>query len=129
MNKVFIPPPQVSNHEPPNCHPAEGSPYSDFEPFPLPPSPVEILNAPAVEFTEIGAKNLNKINGAKSLISEPRSAAPLNLLGGGSCRFPGAQTAERKRRAAIAVDTEIGTGDLVISRDGVRAYRIPKVRR
>ena len=126
MNKVFIPPPQVSNHEPPNCHPAERSPYSDFEPFPLPPSPIEILNAPAVEFTEIGAKNLNEINGRKSAICDARSALPLDLVGGSRHRFAGARTAQGTRLAAAAIDAELGVGVRVISSDGVPAYLIPR---
>jgi hypothetical protein len=70
-------------------------------------------------------KNLSEINGAKSAICDPRSAPPLDLIGG-SGRFSGARTSKRDRLAAAVIDTTVGTGELVISRDGVRAYRVQR---
>ena len=88
----------------------------------------EFLSRPETVFPKTGLKSPNEINGPKSLVGRGRSSLPLNLVGGGSCQFPRARTAERKHRVAAAIDAELGTGNLVMSRDGVPAYLIPSRR-
>jgi hypothetical protein len=101
---------------------ADADPRSPYSP--------DAFNAPTVESAEFGAGNLNEINGTKSANSEPRELQlPLDLVGGSAHRIAGAQKAQRLRQAAFAIDAEVGTGDLVISVDGMRSYRIPRRRR
>lgn len=91
---------------------------------------LDLFDASAGKSTENGAKNLNNFNGRISAVFDPRSTPPMNLLGGGSYRFVGASTPERRQRVSAAIDSEVGVGaDIpIISADGVVAYRIPKRR-
>jgi hypothetical protein len=86
----------------------------------------DVLNAPAAESAKNGAKNYNQINSQNSLICDPRLAPPLNLVGGGSYRFPGCRSAERRRRIAATVDIEIGIldGEPIVSSSGVCRLRV-----
>jgi hypothetical protein len=72
---------------------------------------------PDIDFIEVfGAENCDL-----------RSVPPLDLLGG-SRRFAGARTADRRQRAGAAIDAELGVGaaTAVISSGGVRCFRIPQ---
>jgi hypothetical protein len=77
----------------------------------LPQRPPE-NNAPAAGSAEIGVEKFNEINGANFVTRGP-SAAPLNLLGGGGFRWPGAHTSERLTTIQAVVDAELGVVALV----------------
>ena len=85
--------------------------------------------ASVVKFTETDAENPHEINGTISANFRPRSAPPLNLLGGSSHRFAGGRTAARAPRLRAVLGTELGiAGEPVISADGVVTYAIPRRR-
>jgi hypothetical protein len=123
-----------STSAPPQVSPANTarlrSPHSALEARPAPPYRPDTSNAQAAKSAKNGAGNRSEINGEKSAICAPRSAPPLDLVGGGFHRFKGAQPARRQRLLSAAIDAELGVGgEAVTSADGVRCYPIPRRRR
>lgn len=120
--------PVSSRPQPRQFHDLLGSSLSVLDVQPLLTQRLDFLNAPMVKTTESDVKNFNKINGQISLKLEPRSAPPLNLLGGGQYRFANALTGNRNSYIAAAIDAEVGmpAATPVVSSDGVVAYRIPR---
>ena len=92
---------------------------SRLEVPPRVPCAPEILARSETVSAETNAEKFNELGGQ---IRRGRSSFPLDLIGGGSCRFPRARTAERSHQTKAVIDAEIGTGDLVMSRDGVPPF-------
>jgi hypothetical protein len=122
MNKAFTPRPQA--HQ--SSHPI-GSPYSVSEAFPLSPYQADIFNERTAKSVQ---KPPAKSIGQNSPQEGAREAPPLNILGGGSHRFPGSRAVKRTTKVAAIVDAELGVpaGSPIISRDGVVTFRIPRRR-
>ena len=62
--------------------------------------------------------------------STSAATTPVNLIGGGSYRFPGPRPGDRRQLAAV-IDAELGTParEPIIRTDGVAAFVIPRRRR
>jgi hypothetical protein len=104
-----------------------GSPHTVSTARPPPTYWVNISNEPTVESAKNGVEKFNDSNGRKFPISDHGLTPPMNLLGGGSHRFAGSLTPDRRRLLKAVIDTELGAPAAIanISADGVVSFRIP----